>query len=97
MLVSDFLLTGEKNAQTRKDLCQILHMNPRVLTVMIELERRNGIPICASTGTNPGYYLAANKAEMQRFCDSLRHRAGEIYKTRKACLRTIEQLPEREA
>lgn len=99
MNISDYLLTGAENAQTAKEICSILGISQRELTQEIERERReDGKPICASTDTkNPGYFLAANKDEMQRFCNSLFHRAGEIHKTRKACLAAMENLPESEA
>ena len=93
LLVSDFLLEGAENAKTGKEICSALDITARDLTAAIERERRAGKPICASTGTTPGYFLAANKEEMQRYCNSLLHRAGEIHKTRNACMKSIEELP----
>lgn len=96
--VSDYLSIGAGSAKSGKELCALLGISLRQLTVNIERERRAGKPICSSTdGENPGYFLAANKAEMQRFCDSLHHRAGEIYKTRRACIKAMGDLPESEA
>jgi hypothetical protein len=92
-MVSELLLTGAKNAQTGRELCKLLNINARDLTERIERERRDGQPICASVGNNPGYYLAADQTEMQNYCNSLFHRAGEIHKTRKACLALMDQLP----
>lgn len=98
MMISDILRTGAENATTGRTICERLNINARDLTQAIEQERRAGSPICASTdSTNPGYYLAASAEEMQRYCDSLNHRAGEIHKTRQACLRTISTLPGAEA
>ena len=94
--VWEMLSEGAENAKTGAELCKLLNLHPRELTQMIEQERRSGVPICSHTGHNPGYYLAATQGEMQRFCDSLRHRAGEIHKTRRACLRTITKLPQTE-
>ena len=95
-MVNEILLEGAGNAQTGKSLCGILGLTPRELTQAIEHERRQGFPICASTGSTPGYFLAANQDEMRWFCESLKHRAGEIHKTRKACLKTLATLPGRE-
>lgn len=96
-MIHEILAEGAENAQTGRVICKLLHITARDLTAAIERERRDGKPICASTdSTNPGYYLAADKEEMQQYCRSLSHRAGEIHKTRQACLQTIGALPERE-
>ena len=95
-LISDFLSEGAANAQTGKELCTLLNVTARDLTAAVERERRAGKPICANTGPNPGYYLAATQEEMRRYCDSLQHREKEIRKTRNACRKTIEQLPTEE-
>lgn len=97
-MINEILLHGADNAQTGKEICKILNISPRDLTAAIERERRDGKPICASTDPKrPGYFLAANQDEMQRYCKSLLHRAGEIHATRNACLKTLEALPAREA
>ena len=93
-MIHEVLLKGEQNAQTGSDLCSLLGISIRDVTAIIEKERRAGYPICASTGGKPGYYLAENREEMERYCRSLLKRAGEIHKTRRACLATIDQLPE---
>ena len=93
-MIFEVLAEGAENARTGKEICRILEIRPRDLTAAIERERRQGKPICASTGHIPGYYLAANQAEMERYCDSLLHRAGEIQKTHRARIKTLAQLPE---
>lgn len=92
-MINEILLEGAENAQTGKSICEMLQITPRELTTRIERERRAGFPICASTGANPGYFLAADRQEMERFCKSLHHRAGEIYKTRRACMKMLDRLP----
>lgn len=96
-MVFELLLEGEQNAQTGKDLCALLHITARDLTAAVERERREGKPICASTGANPGYYIAPDKEAMQGYCSSLRRREQAIAKTRRACNKTIAKLPAREA
>jgi len=93
-MIHEILLQGAENAQTGKEICTLLHISARDLSAAVEQERRDGKPICASTGQNPGYFLAADREEMERYCRSLFHRAGEIHKTRKACLKTLDNLPE---
>lgn len=92
-MISEILQPGAENALTGREICKMLHITTRDLTHAIERERRAGAPICASTGHRPGYFLAADRREMERYCSSLFRRAGEIHKTRRACLKTIEQLP----
>ena len=94
ILVSDYLTAGKDNARTGKELCDLLNITARDLTAAIERERREGQPICASTGSTPGYYLAADRQEMETYCNSLRKRAGEIFKTRRACIQSMAKLPE---
>ena len=91
-MVRNYLLEGKQNAQTAKYLCQQMNITPRELTRAIEAERRAGTPICATCGQNPGYYIAVNKQEMEDYCEGLKHRAIEIFRTRKACKQTIENL-----
>ena len=96
-MIYEILLEGKENALTGKEICGILGIKARDLTAAVERERREGKPICASTGSNPGYFLAANRDEMERYCNALFRRAGEIHKTRRACMETLEKLPAGEA
>ena len=93
-MIFEMLSEGANNAITGKAICEALNISPRDLTEAIERERRQGKPIAASTGSSPGYFIAANKMEMQQYCDSLLHRAWEIRKTHRACKQTIPSLPE---
>ena len=95
-MIYEILSPGADNARTGADICRELGITPRELMEIIEKERRKGRPICASTTKPAGYFLAANKDELQRYCRSLLKRAGEIHKTRKKLLDGIEQLPEKE-
>lgn len=93
-MIHEVLSEGAENARTSRELCAMLHIGHRDLTQAIERERRQGHPICASSGSTPGYYLAANQEEMTRYCNSLLHRLREISETRRACLISIGNLPE---
>lgn len=92
-MIFEVLLEGEENAQTGREICALLGIKARDLTAAIERERRQGKPICASTGATPGYYIAPDKETMQKYCISLWHREQEIEKTRMACNSTIDNLP----
>ena len=92
-MIKELLLEGKENAQSGRDLANIAGLTLRELTAQIERERRAGAPICAHSGKNPGYYLAASADELQEYCNALEHRAGELNKTRAACLDTLDTLP----
>lgn len=95
-MIHELLSEGEANALTGKELCKLLGITHRDLTLAVQRERQEGQPICASTNGKPGYYLAADRGEMTRYCSSLYKRAGEIHKTRRTLLKTLETLPGQE-
>ena len=94
-MIYEILSPGAENARTGAAICRELGIDSRDLMAIIEKERRAGRPICASTNNPRGYFLAANKEELERYCRSLLKRAGEIHKTRKKLLDTLETLPEK--
>lgn len=94
VLIADYLAKGRENARTGRELCDYLKINSRELMAKVEQERRDGQPICAAVhGRHRGYFLAANKQEMQEYCASLYRRGGNLFKTRRACMKTMETLP----
>lgn len=94
-MISEILPTGAENAITSKEIGRLLNLTHREVTKAIEQERRAGKPICAIVGGfTKGYYLAANKEEMQIYCNSLKRRLRQISKTRAACIKSIGDLPE---
>lgn len=91
-MVSEILFKGAANPRTGRELAAALNCDIRTITEQIERERRNGQPICASTGgDNPGYYLAETTDELQQYCNHLYRRGGELFKTRSALLKVLEQ------
>ena len=93
-MIYEYLLEGESNATPAKELCRVLGLKHRELTQIIESERRQGKPICASCNRySPGYYLAADKEQMQDYCGRLLHRIREIATTMQACKAAGEGLP----
>ena len=93
-MIYELLTEGRENARTARDLANLTGLDRRAVSLLVERERRAGRPICATCeGNTPGYYIAADREEMQRYCDSPRHREGEIAKTRAACEGTIASLP----
>lgn len=93
-MIKDYLFKGKENARTAKALAAVLKCDLRDISAKVEKERRQGQPIIASCDPErPGYYLAETAEELQEYCNSLHHRAGEIYKTRSALLKTAETMP----
>lgn len=93
-MIFEMLDTGEQNARTAKELARIIGTDRRSISLLVESERRAGKPICASCDSKtPGYYIPATREEMERYCRRLQHRAGEIFKTRAACIETLDSLP----
>ena len=77
-MISEVLMQGAENAQTGKSICRLLHIKPRDLTSAIERERRAGMPICASCGEVPGYYLAADQEICYLFRNGWYEKAREL-------------------
>lgn len=77
--IKDFLLTGAENAVPRCHLRQLTGLSDRELRKRIELERREGVAICADNLS--GYFIAADELEKRQFVNSMLHRAAEIAKT----------------
>lgn len=93
-MIFELLDTGEQNARTARELAKALNTDRRSVSILVERERRAGKPICATSNSKtPGYYIPATRKDMERYCSRLQHRAGEISKTRAACLTTLDRLP----
>lgn len=82
MRIADLLSCGQENAIPRRDLEALTGLDGRTIRLMIERERRGGVPICADN-TN-GYYLPSSEAEKTACARSMKHRAEEIRKTAEA-------------
>lgn len=91
-MIHELLTEGRENARTGRELAQALNCQIRDITAQIERERREGQPICAATGENPGYYLAETPEELEYYCDRLKGRAIEIFKTRQALVKVLRKV-----
>lgn len=97
-MVHEILSTGSENARTGRELAGLLHCDIRTVTEQIERERRDGQPICANMrGEYAGYFLAETPDELERYCNQLYKRGGELFKTRRALLATLEKITGQEA
>ena len=94
-MIHEVLHTGADNPTTGKELAELFSCDIRNITERIEAERREGHPICAnSNGGSSGYYLAADKEELETYCNRLNRRAGELHKTRRYLLQAMANMPE---
>lgn len=80
--IASLLLRGRENALPLQHLKTVTNLDGRAVRLMIERERRAGIPILADNLT--GYFLPADAEERAEFVRSMRHRAQEIMKTAQA-------------
>ena len=93
-MIEEQLEKGAENARSGRELAEVLGLNIRAVTEQIERERRAGVPICATQGGKKGYFIAANRRELQRYCNQLHTRAAQLYKTRGALLALLDKLPD---
>lgn len=84
--ISRFLSCGKGNAIPRRELETLTGLDGRTVRLLIERERRSGVPILSDNRS--GYFLPACEQERLSFVRSMRHRAGEIFKTARAIERT---------
>lgn len=83
------LLMNEANPLTGNDLSELTGLQKREVEAMIQKERREGFPICA---TSRGYYLATTPEELNRYCAKLKRQAIEVFKTRQALIKLATAL-----
>lgn len=92
MTISEMLAEGKENAVTAKHLSDVLGKPVRTITAMIEAERKQGVPICASCDTdNAGYYLPIDDRELREYVSSFDRRITEMTETRNAVASSLLQ------
>lgn len=88
-MIQELLSEGAKNRTPGRELAEALGVDIRKVTQQIERERRAGAPICANS--NGGYFLAADDKELADYCEQVKHRAIELFKTRQALIKILKQ------
>jgi len=92
-MVSELLNRGKENAVTTEELLRACHFeNRRELTLQIANERAAGALICSRTSGKGGYYLPADRAEVQDFINSMSSRARNTFKAVKAAREYLKQI-----
>lgn len=97
MAVTDILKTGKENATPGAELAALLGCSLRELTAAIERERRAGAPICASQSYPMGYYLAADEYELAEYCEQVKSRAVNLFKTRQALVKILKGIEQQKS
>lgn len=90
--ISSVLLQGRENAITGAEIRRILALKDgRDVTVIVERERRGGVPICATCDSNkPGYYMPETPGELETYCRSLRRRIAHVAQTLDAMEKALD-------
>ena len=70
------LSVGSENAICMSELAKIVKKPTRQIRRMIQLDRKNGYPICADCKN--GYFMPSSAEEKRRCVSSMRRRAKEI-------------------
>lgn len=92
-MIHELLVKGKSNAIPGRQLTDQLELDTRALTKQEERERQIGKPICAvTTGTDKGYYLAADAEELSQYCRSFDRRLKNLQKTRNAVVDTLNRM-----
>lgn len=92
--LENILRRGKKNALPAATLCSYFGTDRRSIGRAIAAARREGLPVCASVGELPGYYLAKDKQEMRQYCRSLEGRIKKLNTILQCCRDMIAGLPE---
>lgn len=81
-MIHEILPAGKEHAIPGRVLIDLLDLKDlRELTQLVERERRDGFPICASTGNEKGYYLASDAEELDEYIKSLGRRIRNVGRT----------------
>lgn len=86
--ITDLISTGEDNAVSLAELCQITGLESRALRLLIEAARRNGAVICSSVN---GYFFPETLLELQEYVHRERARSKSITRSLKAAEQLLKE------
>ena len=92
-VISRILCTSKENALTAHEIRRILDLrSERDVTALVERERQQHVPICATCDSaRPGYYLPETPEELEHYNMSLHSRIKNIQKTLAALEMTLDE------
>ena len=95
--VTDLLGIGKENAILQRDICEKLRCTPAEFKAAVQRFRRTNTDrskfICSDGN---GYYIAKNRAEIERFVSSISKQAVSRFETIKEAKRMLKGDPDGE-
>lgn len=88
----DYIPLGPESPVTGAVLAKMLDSTPREIAKRIQKLRCAGVPICASTGETPGYYIAEDASQLEEYLRSLKGRLHEITATATALGNVLDKM-----
>lgn len=79
LTIMELLQEGEENAISAKELAKYYNCDTRSITQEIHNLRRSGkVILSVNTGINNGFFLPADRAEVERFAKTMHSRLKQI-------------------
>lgn len=95
MKIEQFIPDGAESAISEATLASTLNISRREVRLMVEMARRQGVPICSSCdGVHGGYFMPQSKAEARVYIRMQEHRIASATACLKAVSDAIDNLPE---
>lgn len=91
MKISDFILTGEKNAISNKQVAVLAKCTPREVRRLVEQARQEGEPICSCDN---GYFIAETTDELRRMLRKHYHQINTMIATAKGLEHALLEMSE---
>lgn len=92
MSIVDFIPVGRENALSARQLAEMLDTQTRVVTRSIEAARRRGVPICARSDAEGGYYRPRDADELSAYLARRNHRARTVARATMAMTDTLDAM-----
>lgn len=91
MKISDYILTGEKNAISNKQVAVLAKCTPREIRRLVEQARQEGEPICSCDN---GYFIAETADELRRMLRKHYHQINTMIATAKGLEHALLEMSE---
>lgn len=95
MQIEQYIPDGQQNAISQKQLAAVLRCSLRDVRLMVEVARRQGVPICSSCdGGHGGYYMPLTKPEARAYIQMQSSRIQSALAARQAAIDALAYLPD---